>query len=295
MLNDSAFLQTIDPRLARPILEGFTSSISLVFLVAACVIAVGFVLVLFVRELPLRTMSGARAAAMEEAAPHGRGPAAGRSGSPPEAVLAHGRRRCGWAARGAGTAAAPHAPQPDGCHHPARRRHPATRRRGHPSSRRRPHRPDRRTDPGGIRLVLPPAARRPERSTRSGGGLPVAASRLEDDADGWFATAAAEPWSTGRVCGPTGGAAARGDRRRPGRTPGGPHDHRRRGPVRGRAPRSGHLPRRSRRRAPTSRTRRWWWSGPTRSPGTTSRSRARPGCTGWSGTAGSRSSTPPSR
>ena len=95
-LNDSAFLQTIDPRLARPILEGFTSSMSLVFLVAACVIAVGFVLVLFVRELPLRTMSGARAAAMEEAARTGEVPimvpaeavTAGASGSAPAAVPA---------------------------------------------------------------------------------------------------------------------------------------------------------------------------------------------------------------
>ncbi len=76
VLNDSAFLQTIDPRLAHPILVGFSSSITLVFLVAACVIAVGFGLVLFVRELPLRTMSGARAAAMEEAARTGEVPAA---------------------------------------------------------------------------------------------------------------------------------------------------------------------------------------------------------------------------
>ena len=75
VLNDSAFLQTIDARLAHPILVGFSNSITLVFLVAACVIAVGFVLVLFVRELPLRTMSGARAAAMEEAARTGEVPA----------------------------------------------------------------------------------------------------------------------------------------------------------------------------------------------------------------------------
>jgi EmrB/QacA subfamily drug resistance transporter len=76
VLSDSAFLQTIDARLARPILEGFSSSITTVFLVAACVIAVGFVLVLFVKELPLRTMSGAQAAAMEEAARIGEVPAA---------------------------------------------------------------------------------------------------------------------------------------------------------------------------------------------------------------------------
>ncbi|MBV9921360.1 MAG: carboxypeptidase regulatory-like domain-containing protein, partial [Pseudonocardia sp.] len=76
VLNDSAFLQTIDARLAHPILVGFTNSITLVFLVAACVIAVAFVLIFFVKELPLRTMSGARAAAMEEAARTGEVPAA---------------------------------------------------------------------------------------------------------------------------------------------------------------------------------------------------------------------------
>ncbi len=76
VLSDSAFLQTIDARLARPILEGFSGSITTVLLVAACVIAVAFVLVLFVKELPLRTMSGAQAAAMEEAARTSEVPAA---------------------------------------------------------------------------------------------------------------------------------------------------------------------------------------------------------------------------
>ncbi len=76
VLSNSAFLQTIDARLAHPILVGFSNSITLVFLVAACVIAVAFLLVLFVKELPLRTMSGARAAAMEEAARTGDVPAA---------------------------------------------------------------------------------------------------------------------------------------------------------------------------------------------------------------------------
>ena len=74
------------------------------FLVAACVIAVGFVLVLFVRELPLRTMSGARAAAMEEAARTGEVPAA----VPAEAVppAAPGRRRRGPAGTGPASGAA---------------------------------------------------------------------------------------------------------------------------------------------------------------------------------------------
>ena len=105
VLNDSAFLQTIDARLARPILEGFSNSITLVFLVAACVIAVGFVLVLFVRELPLRTMSGARAAAMEEAA---------RTGEVPAAVPAEAVPVPVGAAPGRHALAGALAPQPDG-------------------------------------------------------------------------------------------------------------------------------------------------------------------------------------
>ncbi|OLT10502.1 MFS transporter [Pseudonocardia sp. CNS-139] len=67
VLSDSSFLQTIDPRLARPFLAGFTDSMTLTFLIVACVLAVAFVVVLFVRELPLRTMSGAQARALEEA------------------------------------------------------------------------------------------------------------------------------------------------------------------------------------------------------------------------------------
>nr|WP_255426874.1 MFS transporter [Pseudonocardia sp. C8] len=65
VLSDSSFLQHIDPRLAAPFQDGFTSSMTLAFLIAACVIALAFVLVLFVKELPLRTMSGAQAARAE--------------------------------------------------------------------------------------------------------------------------------------------------------------------------------------------------------------------------------------
>ncbi len=65
VLSDSAFLQTIDPRLARPFLVGFSDSIVLTFIIVAAILAVGFILVLFMKELPLRTMSGAQAAAQE--------------------------------------------------------------------------------------------------------------------------------------------------------------------------------------------------------------------------------------
>lgn len=65
VLTDSSFLGGLDPRLARPFLVGFSESISLVFLVAAAVVAVAFVLVLFLREVPLRTQSGLDAQASE--------------------------------------------------------------------------------------------------------------------------------------------------------------------------------------------------------------------------------------
>jgi EmrB/QacA subfamily drug resistance transporter len=68
ILDNSSFLHAIDPRLARPFLAGFTESVTLTFLVVACVLAIAFFVVLFVRELPLRTMSGAQATAMEDAA-----------------------------------------------------------------------------------------------------------------------------------------------------------------------------------------------------------------------------------
>jgi len=61
IVQDSSALQRMDSRLAEPFLVGFSNSMDLVFLVAACVVAVGFVLIWFMRELPLRTQSGIQA------------------------------------------------------------------------------------------------------------------------------------------------------------------------------------------------------------------------------------------
>ena len=76
VLTDSSFLQRIDQRLAQPFLAGFTDSMTLTFIIVAAVLAVAFVVVLFVKELPLRTMSGAQARAMEDAGLGETGPAA---------------------------------------------------------------------------------------------------------------------------------------------------------------------------------------------------------------------------
>ncbi|HSV66611.1 MAG TPA: DHA2 family efflux MFS transporter permease subunit [Mycobacteriales bacterium] len=68
VLQDSSVIQQVDPRLARPFAVGFADSIETVFLVGACVMAVGFVVILFLKEIPLRTESGLDARAAELAA-----------------------------------------------------------------------------------------------------------------------------------------------------------------------------------------------------------------------------------
>ena len=60
-LDDTSFLARLDPRLARPFLEGFAGSISLVFLCGALALVVAMVAVLFLPEEPLRSVSGIQA------------------------------------------------------------------------------------------------------------------------------------------------------------------------------------------------------------------------------------------
>jgi EmrB/QacA subfamily drug resistance transporter len=56
---DSSFLSTIDPVLARPFLVGFADSSISVFVIAAAVVAVAFVMSFFVKASPLRNKSAA--------------------------------------------------------------------------------------------------------------------------------------------------------------------------------------------------------------------------------------------
>jgi hypothetical protein len=65
VLQDSSFLQQIDPRLARPFLEGFTDSIQIVFLVGMFVMVLAFIVSLFIKEIPLRTGNAIQAAMVE--------------------------------------------------------------------------------------------------------------------------------------------------------------------------------------------------------------------------------------
>jgi hypothetical protein len=67
-LDDTSFLSKLDDRLARPFHEGFTSSMDLVFTSAAVVVLVAFVIVFFLPEEKLRTVSGIEARRQDAAA-----------------------------------------------------------------------------------------------------------------------------------------------------------------------------------------------------------------------------------
>ncbi|QWF81425.1 MDR family MFS transporter [Amycolatopsis sp. CA-230715] len=67
-INDTSFLSGLDPVLARPILEGFSSSMSTVFLVGGVVLAAGFALVWLLKENPLSDKSALEQRAEEDAA-----------------------------------------------------------------------------------------------------------------------------------------------------------------------------------------------------------------------------------
>ena len=99
-LQDSSFIQHIDPRLARPFQVGFSQAMDMVFLVGAAVVLVAFVVALFLPELPLSTQSGLQRMAAEAAAARAAGsdgeqlvvdPAAAGAPGPAQVVTADGR------------------------------------------------------------------------------------------------------------------------------------------------------------------------------------------------------------
>ncbi|MEO7423306.1 MAG: MDR family MFS transporter [Ornithinibacter sp.] len=57
VLSNSSFLSTLDERLAKPFLVGFSESMDLVFLVGGCVMAFGFLVMLLLPEVELRSGS----------------------------------------------------------------------------------------------------------------------------------------------------------------------------------------------------------------------------------------------
>jgi EmrB/QacA subfamily drug resistance transporter len=64
-LNDTSFLQKLDPVLAHPFQVGFSQAMDLVFVVGAFVLILALVLSLCLKEVPLRQVSGIEAARME--------------------------------------------------------------------------------------------------------------------------------------------------------------------------------------------------------------------------------------
>ena len=61
-LSDTSFIQKLPEFLALPFKTGFANTLDLVFLIAAAVVALGFFVLIFLPQLPLRTMSGIQAA-----------------------------------------------------------------------------------------------------------------------------------------------------------------------------------------------------------------------------------------
>jgi MFS family permease len=57
-VNDTSFLETMTPAQKRPILDAFTHGIDTVFTVGGIVVFVAFVLIWFLKEVPLSTKSG---------------------------------------------------------------------------------------------------------------------------------------------------------------------------------------------------------------------------------------------
>jgi hypothetical protein len=66
--NDTSFINRLADALSHPFKVGFSESMSVVFLVGTGVMVIGLVVILFLPELPLRSMSAADQRAEEDAA-----------------------------------------------------------------------------------------------------------------------------------------------------------------------------------------------------------------------------------
>lgn len=74
--SDSSFLGTLDPAIARPFQEGYVASTQLVYIIGGIIMVVAFLLVLSMKELPLRTQSALEERLAEQAAEGGADPVA---------------------------------------------------------------------------------------------------------------------------------------------------------------------------------------------------------------------------
>jgi EmrB/QacA subfamily drug resistance transporter len=64
-LNDTSFISRLDPVIAHPFKVGFSGAMTLVFLMGAAIMVIGFVVVLLLPEIPLADRSAAQARAAE--------------------------------------------------------------------------------------------------------------------------------------------------------------------------------------------------------------------------------------
>lgn len=107
-ISDTSFIQRLPAAVAEPFKSGFATSLDVVMLVAACVLAVGFVVMLFLPQLELRTQSGIQArqgGADGPVAPAGERVPAARTADPtghPVAGTAQPLDTAGAAAKAAG-------------------------------------------------------------------------------------------------------------------------------------------------------------------------------------------------
>ena len=88
-LDDTSFLDRIDGRLARPFLEGFSGSMDLVFRVAGLVLVLALVVVFFLPEEKLRSLSGIQAR-QQQADEQGAAAAAAAQVSAPSSQMVDG-------------------------------------------------------------------------------------------------------------------------------------------------------------------------------------------------------------
>lgn len=65
-LNNTTFINQLPPQEARPVLDGFASSLDTVFMVGGIVLLVAFALIWFLKEVPLSNKSGLQRAASEQ-------------------------------------------------------------------------------------------------------------------------------------------------------------------------------------------------------------------------------------
>ena len=99
-LQDSSFVQRIDPRLAQPYLDGFSQAMSTVFLVATFILLIAFVVSFFLPHVELRASSAYNERGGDERRPR-RTPSPADAPAPTDAVLVStGRGGCAGGRRG---------------------------------------------------------------------------------------------------------------------------------------------------------------------------------------------------